>query len=164
MKSYHSDSDNETYYSYENDEESYYEYEEDEEPEQVFYLNDDEDEEEDCLRENEPTETKQKEGIVKNISCAIPEINPWTKMKQNETELKSVSTPKSFLEIMEEEAALEKKRKEAEEKKKQDALRFRRPPKKGNEKRHRNSNFNSNTSNKPAQSLLLSHKMNQKKV
>lgn len=161
---YQSESDNETYYSY-NDDESYYEYEEEEEPEIVFYHNEDE-EENYYLNQTNLGEKDQKDTPKKPSFYPIPTINPWTKVENNLTKpTESTSTPKSFLEIMQEEAILEKKRKEAEEKKKQDALRFRTPVKKGNEKRHyRSSNFNSNTSNKPVQSLLLSHKMRQKKV
>lgn len=160
---YKSDSDDETYYSY-NDDESYYEYEEEEEPEQVFYQ--DEEEEDYYTNQTKPVEKDPEDTPRKPSFYPIPTINPWTKLENNLTKTAdTTSPPKSFLEIMEEEAILETKRKEAEEKKKQDTLRFRTPVKKGNEKRHyRNSNFNSNTSNKPVQSLLLSHKMRQKKV
>lgn len=166
MNSYQSDSDNETYYSYEN-QESDYEYEEEQEPE-IYY--DNEEEYYDDTPEIVDIKTQRSE-VVKSLHStstitSIPKVNPWTKLNDDDNN-NSVET-KSFLDIIKEEEILKKKRDEMERKRKQvEVQRSHRRNGNGN-KRYSNDRrpYQKNTSSnndRPVQSLLLSHKLNTQK-
>lgn len=155
MNNYYSDSDNESYCSYEN--ESEYEYEEEQEPDE-FPLEDEYDE----YDYQEITKKEIPKELPKPVFCPVPVINPWTK-KENNVEMINDAPKKSFLEIMKEEEIQKKKEEEEEKRRLYIAQKYRsKSNKKTNERRphYRSSN---GTNNKPAQSLLLSHKFNQKK-
>lgn len=78
---------------------------------------------------------------LRHVNTKVPEINPWSKLKQEE---KNVEKPKSFLEILEEEKSMkeemQRKAKENEQKK----ARF-----------QRRKVFHFKSKDKPSESLLL---------
>ena len=166
MNSYQSESDNDTYYSFE-DNESEYEYEEENDEENIICY--DPEEEYYDYTEPEIVDIKTvKENIVP-VSCPVPTINPWTKLKMEDKEPSSKEV-KSFLDIIKEEEILKKERDEAERKrieKEKINEKYRNSKRSGN-RRHFNDRRSfprsSNSSgDRPVQSLLLSHKMNTQK-
>ena len=166
MNSYQSESDNDTYYSYE-DNESEYEYEEEQEEENVMYY----DNEEEYYDYSQPeiVDIKTIKPERPPVSCSVPTINPWTKLKNDENQSSSTEA-RSFLDIMKEEEILRKERDEAERKRiEKEKLneKYRNSKRSGN-RRHFNDRRafpkSSNSSgDRPVQSLLLSHKMNTQK-
>lgn len=163
MESYDSETDNETYYSYDNVE-SERDFEEEEEPD---YQLENEDEYYDDYHEYVPIDEIKPEKTLKvNLNVGIPEINPWTKKKNSEMN-QVTDTPKSLLDIIKEEEILKKKREENEKRKqkfrKNNTNNTNRRP---NDRRPYSNKFSSSTpTDKPVQSLLLAHKLNnQKKV
>ena len=78
---------------------------------------------------------------LRHVNTKVPEINPWSKLKQEET---IVEKPKSFLEILEEEKSMkeqmQRKAKENEQKK----ARF-----------QRRKVFHFKSNDRPTESLLL---------
>lgn len=81
---------------------------------------------------------------IRTINTKVPEINPWTKKKQDET---VPSEQKSFLEILEEEEKMEKDKKQKREEDRMRKAKF---------KRKQVLQFKSNT--KPTESLLLKNR------
>lgn len=164
MNFYQSDSDNDTYYSYE-DQESEYEYpeEEEEEEENVQYY-DDEDEYFNDKPEVIDIKTMKVEEFRKPTS--IPEINPWTGLK-NTTENIPQKETRSFLDIIREEEILKKERDELEIKRKEkERINEKyRNSKRSSNRRYSNDkrSFQKNSSDRPVQSLLLSHRINTQK-
>ena len=163
MNSYQSESDNETYYSYEN-QESDYEYEEEQEPE----LYDDNEEYYDDTQEIVDIKTQHLDVFkaLDSKSISIPKINPWNKLNSDDVENNNTVETKSFLDIMKEEEILKKKRDEIERKRK--LAEAQRSHRRNGNKRYSNDRrpYQKNTSynnDRPVQSLLLSHKLNTQK-
>lgn len=166
MNSYQSESDNDTYYSYEANESEYESEEENDEDEIMCY-----DPEEEYYDYSQPeiVDIKTAKPNIVPVSCPVPTINPWTKLKIDDKESASVEK-KSFLDIIKEEEILKKERDEAERKRiEREKLneKYRNSKRSGN-RRHFNDRRSfprsSNSSgDRPVQSLLLSHKMNTQK-
>lgn len=99
--------------------------------------------EEDHFIEEVPYPTKPVviENPLRHVNTKVPEINPWSKLKQEE---KNNETPKSFLEILEEEELIKEEiqRKAQEDEKKK--ARF-----------QRRKILKFKTKEKPTESLLL---------
>lgn len=166
MNSYQSESDNDTYYSFEDNEtESEYEEENDEEnmicydPEDEYY----------DYSQPEIVDIKTVKPDIVPVSCPVPTVNPWTKLKNEDKESPSKEV-KSFLDIIKEEEILKAERDEAERKrieKEKINEKYRNSKRSGN-RRHFNDRrsfprSSNSSSDRPVQSLLLSHKMNTQK-
>ena len=166
MSSYLTESDNDTYYSYEANE-SEYDYEEENDEDEIMCY----DPEEEYYDYSQPeiVDIKTAKPNIVPVSCPVPTINPWTKLKIEDKEPPSKEV-KSFLDIIKEEEILKRERDEAERKRvEKEKLneKYRNSKRSGNRRHFNDRRFFPRSSNssgdKPVQSLLLSHKMNTQK-
>lgn len=78
---------------------------------------------------------------LRQVNTKVPEINPWSKLKQEE---KNVEKPKSFLEILEEEKCMKEKMQQKAKENEQKKARF-----------QRRKVFHFQSKDRPSESLLL---------
>ena len=78
---------------------------------------------------------------LRHVNTKVPEINPWSKMKQEET---IVEKPKSFLEILKEEESMKEEMQRKAKEKEQEKARF-----------QRRKVFHFKSNDRPTESLLL---------